>query len=99
MSKIDIKDLDRWFGIIHNDLYQLHCDTQKPNNQKLRKELTGLRDSILYNACSGINYLYEGNLYDSVDEIEIEDEEDLQEIVKVMNVDYLLKFLEQILRR
>ena len=39
MSKITVKDIDRWFSIIHNDLYQIHCDLQKPATQKMRKEI------------------------------------------------------------
>lgn len=98
-------DIEKWFNVIHNDLYQLHADNQNKGNssQKIKKELTGLRDSLLYDACSGVGYVYEDKYYNDINDINLilEDVDDLDEIeiARVISVDYLLNFIDQILRK
>lgn len=96
MSKITVNDIDRWFSIIHNDLYQVHCDLQKPNTQKLRKEINGLKDALLYNSCSGIGYIYKGEVYSEYNDIPFE--EDDHEVTTFVDRERLVYLLEQILK-
>ena len=103
-NKKDV-DIEKWLQIIHNDLYLLHNDNQEKknnNNQKLRKELAGFRDSLLYDACSGVGYIYD-NKYHTLESMEniLKNMENIDEIdaARVINVDYLLSFIEQILRK
>lgn len=105
-SLIDLND--KWFQIIHNDLYNIRNDIQNKNRSKKEKDiyeqLRGLRDSILYDACSGVGYIFQGKFYNSITEIDqemegVEVEEQTIELERVMSVEYLLRFIDQILER
>ena len=96
---------NKWLEIIHNDLCNLRLDIQDKGKSKkdkeLYKQLEGLRNSIVYDACSGLGYVHEGKFYKSIDEINADfpDVDELDNIERVMSVEYLIHFIDQILGR
>lgn len=100
-------DLENWFKIIHNDLCNIHEDNQNKkesnSSKRIRSDLAGFRDSLLYDACSGVGFIHDGKYYLNAEEAEkiIEKAENIDEIniVRVISVDYLLNIIEQILRK
>lgn len=91
---------------IHNDLVEMKIDNQNKSRTKKEKQiaeqLKGFRDSLLLDACSGVGYIHEGkfykNLMDLGNSTNIENDE-IEEISidRVISVDYLLHYIEQIL--
>lgn len=98
-------DIEKWLNIIHNDLYVLHTDNISKMSQgdgsDIRNELRGFRDSLLLDSCSGVGYIFKDKYFTNAEDIEDVDydaDEDI-EIDRVISVNYLLSFLNQILRK
>lgn len=97
--------LDKWFTIIHNDLCNIRVENVNKNRTKREKEiysqLRGLRDSILLEACSGVGYVYEDKFYSDLTSLSqvIDDPEKEIPVERVINIDYLLHFIDQILEK
>lgn len=103
----DVKEqIERWGAILHNDLYRIHEDNVNKTKSKKEKELIGrlqgFKTSLALDSCSGLLYIYEDKIYKSPCDIDLDDIEDDNEelpITRVIDVDYLITFIEDIIRR
>lgn len=103
----DSKELiEQWGSIIHSDLCRLHDDIISKTTTKKEKELTarlqGFKTSISLDSCSGLIYIYEGQAYKNPGEINLDDIEDEREelpIVRAIDTDYLITFIDDIINR
>ena len=106
VEKKEICELEyrKMFDIIHEDLVNIsegikHTRKSK-RDQDLYKRLTGFRDAILLEACSGLGYIYQGNFYKNVTDIkdiDIEDED--VPVDRVISTDYLIHMLNKLLEK
>ena len=97
--------IERWSSIIHNDLYILHEDNMNRTRSKKEKELLGrlqgLKTSLSLDSCSGLLYIYQDKLYKNPLDIDLGDvdEDSNIPITKVIDVEYLISFLDDIISR
>lgn len=99
------KEVIRLLESINNELHNLNIANQSKSRTKKDKEiynqLRGFRNALLLDACSGVGYIYEGKFYNNLTDIE-EDIENLKEELimdKVISVNYLIHFIDQIIER
>ena len=50
----------------------------------MRKEINGLKDALIYNSCSGIGYIYKGEIYTEYNDIPF-DQDDYDTILTHYN--------------
>lgn len=110
-KKEENKEIIKWLSVIHNDLTEMRSENReklKPKKDKqVYEQLKGFRDALLLDACSGVGYIHEGKFYSDLIELEngIEGTEDLDKLEaeipvdRVISVDYLIHFLNQILEK
>lgn len=102
-NRKDEKLIINWLSTIHNDLVEIKYDNQNRNKNKkdrqVFEQLKGFRDSLLLDACSGVGYIHEGKFYANLIDLEkdVNSVEEEIPVDRVISVEYLLHYIDQML--
>lgn len=97
--------IDKWGSTLHNDLYRVYESLDSKNQGKKYKDtisrLKGLQTSLSLDSCSGLLYIYKDKVYKNPGDIDMEgiSDDEVVPVLRVIDVEYLSSFLEDIIRR